>query len=83
MSLLEVIIYGLVFLIPIYIIEMNMGNQIILGKPFYLILAYVVIFPGLAAFLFWIKGISIIEQQSVNFSPFDANYGRNNGNDNL
>ena len=61
MSLLEVVIIcGLVFLIPIYIIEMNIGNQIILGKPFYLILAYVVIFPGLAAFFFWIKGISII-----------------------
>ncbi len=61
MSLLEVVIIcGLIFLIPIYIIEMNMGNPIILGKPFYLILAYVVIFPGLAAFFFWIKGISII-----------------------
>ena len=61
MSLLEVVIIcGLVFLIPIYIIEMNMGNPIILGKPFYLILGYVVIFPGLAAFFFWIKGISII-----------------------
>jgi len=60
-SLLEVVIIcGLFFLIPIYFIEMNTGNQIILGKPFYLILAYVVIFPGLAAFFFWIKGISII-----------------------
>ena len=60
-SLLEiVIICGLIFLIPIYLIEMNMGNLIILGKPFYLILGYVVIFPGLAAFFFWIKGISII-----------------------
>jgi drug/metabolite transporter (DMT)-like permease len=60
-SLLEVVIIcGLIFLIPIYFIEMNMGNSIILGKPFYLILTYVVIFPGLAAFFFWIKGISII-----------------------
>ena len=60
-SLLEVVIIcGLFFLIPIYFIEMNMGNLIILGKPFYLILAYVVIFPGLASFFFWIKGISII-----------------------
>ena len=60
-SLLEVVIIcGLIFLIPIYFIETNMGNTIILGKPFYLILAYVVIFPGLAAFFFWIKGISII-----------------------
>ena len=60
-SLLEVVIIcGLIFLIPIYFIEMNMGNTIVLGKPFYLILGYVVIFPGLAAFFFWIKGISII-----------------------
>jgi len=60
-SLLEVVIIcGLIFLIPIYFIEMNMGNSIILGKPFYLILAYVVIFPGFASFFFWIKGISII-----------------------
>ena len=60
-SLLEVVIIcGLTFLIPIYFIEMSMGNKIILGKPFYLILGYVVIFPGLAAFFFWIKGISII-----------------------
>ena len=60
-SLLEVVIIcGLTFLIPIYFIEMSMGNQIILGKSFYLILGYVVIFPGLAAFFFWIKGISII-----------------------
>ncbi len=60
-SLLEIIIIcGLTFLIPIYIIEMNLGNKIVLGKPFYMILSYVVIFPGLAAFFFWIKGISII-----------------------
>ncbi len=39
---------------------MNLGNKIVLGKPFYMILSYVVIFPGLAAFFFWIKGISII-----------------------
>ena len=60
-SLLEVIIIcGLIFLIPVHLIEMNLGYQIVLGKPFYLILAYVVFFPGLAAFFFWIKGISII-----------------------
>ena len=60
-SLLEVVIIcGLTFLIPVYFIEMSMGNSIILGTPFYFTLAYVVIFPGLAAFFFWIKGISII-----------------------
>ena len=60
-SLLQVVIItGLIFLIPIYLIEMSMGNYIKLEKPFYLTLTYVVIFPGLASFFFWIKGISII-----------------------
>jgi drug/metabolite transporter (DMT)-like permease len=55
-----VIICGLLFLIPIYYIEMSLGNLIKLGKPFYLTLTYVVIFPGLASFFFWIKGIDLI-----------------------
>ena len=60
-TLLEVVIItGLVFLIPIYILEINFGNKIVLGKPFILTLSYVVIFPGLASFFFWIKGIAII-----------------------
>jgi len=60
-SLLEVVItFGLFFLIPIYFIEMSMGYLIKLGKPFYLTLTYVVLFPGLCSFFFWIKGISII-----------------------
>ena len=60
-ALLEIIIIcGLVFLIPIYFIEMSSGNLIILGKPFILTLIYVVLFPGILAFLFWIKGIAII-----------------------
>ena len=60
-ALLEVIIMcGLVFLIPVYFIEMRLGNSITIGKPFILILTYVVLFPGILAFLFWIKGIAII-----------------------
>ena len=60
-TLLEVVIItGLFFLIPIYILEMNLGNPIIIGKPFILTLSYVVLFPGLASFFFWIKGIDII-----------------------
>jgi len=55
-----VIITGLIFLIPIYFIEMSYGNLIKLEKPFYLTLTYVVLFPGLASFFFWIKGIAII-----------------------
>ena len=60
-ALLEVVIItGLVFLIPIYVLEINLGNKIILGKPFILTLSYVVIFPGLASFFFWIKGVGIV-----------------------
>ncbi len=60
-TLLQIIIIcGLVFLIPVYLIEHYLGNSITLGKPFFLTLSYVVIFPGLLAFFFWIKGISII-----------------------
>jgi len=60
-TLLEVVIItGLLFLIPVYFLEMKFGNPLIINKPFILTLSYVVIFPGLAAFFFWIKGISII-----------------------
>jgi len=55
-----VIITGLIFLTPIYLIEMYLGNVIVLGIPFVLTLTYVVFFPGLASFIFWIKGISLI-----------------------
>ena len=61
LSLLQIIIFtGLIFLTPIYILELNYGYKIIMGTPFVLTLIYVVIFPGLLAFIFWIKGISII-----------------------
>ena len=60
-SLLEVIIIcGLVFLIPVYFIEMSLGYKIVLEIPFILTLTYVVLFPGIIAFLFWIKGIALI-----------------------
>ena len=59
--LLEIIIiFGIIFLIPIYFLEMNFGNKIVLEWPFILTLGYVVLFPGIFAFLFWIKGIDII-----------------------
>ena len=37
-----------------------MGFKITLNKPFILVLIYVVLFPGLASFICWIKGISLI-----------------------
>ena len=60
-SLLQTIISaGLILLLPAYLIEMNLGYELKVNLPFVLTLAYVVIFPGLASFIFWIKGISII-----------------------
>ena len=61
LALLEIIIIcGFIFLVPIYFFEMSFGNKIVLGLPFILTLGYVVLFPGIFAFLFWIKGIDII-----------------------
>ena len=61
LSLLEVIISaGLVLLIPAYLIEMHLGFKLNVNLPFILTLGYVVLFPGLASFICWIKGIGII-----------------------
>jgi len=61
LSLLEVIISsGLILLVPAYLIEMSLGFKLNLNLPFVLTLSYVVLFPGLASFICWIKGISII-----------------------
>ena len=51
---------GLIFLLPAYLIELALGYRVNLQLPFILTLTYVVLFPGLASFIFWIKGISII-----------------------
>ena len=61
LSLLQLVITcGLIFLIPLYFIEHQIGSRISLDIPFILILSYVVLFPGLASFFLWIKGISLI-----------------------
>ena len=60
-SLLQTIISaGLILLLPAYLIEMALGYRVSIHLPFILTLTYVVLFPGLASFFFWIKGISII-----------------------
>ena len=60
-SLLQTIISaGLVLLLPAYLVEMSLGYKADIHLPFILTLSYVVLFPGLASFFFWIKGISII-----------------------
>ena len=55
-----IITAGLIFLLPAYLLEMILGHKLNLHVPFLLTLGYVVLFPGLASFFFWIKGISII-----------------------
>ena len=61
LTLLEVVIsFGFLFLIPIYFIEYQMGFRIELDRNFIMVLFYVVLFPGLLSFIFWIKGISLI-----------------------
>ncbi len=61
LSLLQTIITaGLFFLLPAYLIEVSLGYKANINLPFVLTLSYVVIFPGLASFIFWIKGISLI-----------------------
>ena len=61
LTLLQTIISaGLKLLLPAYLIEMNLGYKANVNLPFILTLSYVVLFPGLASFIFWIKGISII-----------------------
>ena len=60
-SLLEVIITaGLILLLPAYLIEKALGFELNVNLPFILTLSYVVLFPGLASFICWIKGIAII-----------------------
>jgi drug/metabolite transporter (DMT)-like permease len=60
-SLLEVIISaGLILLLPAYLIERALGYELNITLPFILTLSYVVLFPGLASFICWIKGIAII-----------------------
>jgi len=61
LSLLQTIISaGLLFLFPAYLFELALGFRANIHLPFILTLSYVVLFPGLASFIFWIKGISII-----------------------
>tara|TARA_B100001123_G_C15312704_1_gene1025060 strand:+ start:2157 stop:3068 length:912 start_codon:yes stop_codon:yes gene_type:complete len=61
LSLLQIIISaGLIFLLPAYLVELSLGYKAKIHLPFILTLTYVVLFPGLASFIFWIKGISII-----------------------
>ena len=51
---------GLLFLIPQFFYEKSIGLELIFNKAFFLILFYVVVFPAIAAYYCWQKGVEII-----------------------
>ena len=51
---------GILFLIPQFFYEKSIGLELNLEKNFFLILIYVAIFPAIAAYYFWQKGVEII-----------------------
>ena len=50
----------MLFLIPQFFYEKSIGLEVNFNKAFFLILFYVVVFPAIAAYYFWQKGIEII-----------------------
>ncbi len=51
---------GIIFLMPQFLYEKSIGLEVNLNKAFFLILFYVVIFPALAAYYCWQKGVEIV-----------------------
>jgi len=51
---------GIIFLIPQFFYERSIGLEVNLNKSFFIILFYVVIFPALAAYYCWQKGVEIV-----------------------
>ena len=51
---------GIIFLIPQFLYEKSIGQEINFDKTFFIILFYVVAFPALAAYYCWQKGIEIV-----------------------
>ena len=48
---------GIIFLIPQFFYERSIGLEVNFNKAFFVILFYVVIFPALAAYYCWQKGV--------------------------
>ena len=60
-SLIQIMVsVGVLFLIPQYFYEQSIGLELNLNKAFFLILFYVVVFPAIAAYYCWQKGVEII-----------------------
>ena len=51
---------GILFLIPQFFYEKSIGLEVNFNKAFFLILFYVVVFPAIAAYYCWQKGVEII-----------------------
>tara|TARA_E500000178_G_scaffold171574_1_gene170967 strand:- start:168 stop:491 length:324 start_codon:yes stop_codon:yes gene_type:complete len=51
---------GIIFLIPQFFYERSIGLEVNFNKAFFVILFYVVIFPALAAYYCWQKGVEIV-----------------------
>jgi len=54
------IIFGLIFLVPMYYYEISHGKLLVLNTPVLLTIGYVVLFAGLGAYFFWIGAIKLI-----------------------
>ena len=60
-SLIQLMVsVGILFLIPQFFYEKSIGLEVNFNKAFFLILFYVVVFPAIAAYYCWQKGIEII-----------------------
>ena len=60
-SLIQLMVtVGILFLIPQFFYEKSIGLEVSFHKGFFLILFYVVVFPAIAAYYCWQKGIEII-----------------------
>ena len=60
-SLIQLMVsFGILFLIPQFFYEKSIGLEINYNKAFFLILFYVVVFPAIAAYYCWQKGVAII-----------------------
>ena len=60
-SLIQIMVsVGVIFLIPQYFYEQSIGLELNFNKAFFLILFYFVVFPAIAAYYCWQKGVEII-----------------------
>ncbi len=52
-----IMIVGLLGIVPLYLIELSLGRQMILNAPAIATVVYVAIFPSVLAFIFWNRAV--------------------------